>query len=232
MPSAAAAASTNDTTLTGSINAIVPNAGIPNLGGRVLPEQSNSSSAVKPRSTSRPRPVSLPPQGLYPQRVISPLATSPSTLPPIDFPSPDKSRSTAQADVPAPNAQTLRPPVSSHPSHSSQNSRDSQLSNTSHTSLTSRNTPSPVNRPALRTHLSSSSPGSSSSRVTTLRDTGSGRINSPFELVYDRQWKTPPSPRTIERMPEQPLVPSALGFEDVDRIDGESQTVEPAERVV
>lgn len=226
MPSAAAAASTNGT-LADSVNAIVANSDRNNLDRSPVPGQTNGSSpASKPRSTSRPRPVSLPPQGLYPQRVISPLATSPSTLPPIEFPSPDKSRSTAQAQPPTSDAQTLRPPVSSHPSHSSQNSRDSQLSDTSHTSLTSRNTPSPVNRPALRTHLSSSSPGSST-RVTTLRDTGSERINSPFELVYDRQWKTPPSPRTIERMPEQPLVPSALGFEVVDQIDGE--TVESTE---
>ncbi|KAK1921027.1 RIC1-domain-containing protein [Papiliotrema laurentii] len=51
-------------------------------------------------------------------------------------------------------------------------------------------------------------PSPGSAQVEAIRNGQEGRVTSPFQLSSPRSWTSPPSPLTVETMPDQPTLPT------------------------
>lgn len=103
-----------------------------------------------------------------------------------------------EEEVEAPQQEQARPPLLRAPPS---NPAVAAVSGTS--SPRSPHSPSSWNKYPERT------PSPGAARVQIIRtESGGGRISSPFELSSPRMWTSPPSPMTVDTVPDQPTLPT------------------------
>lgn len=60
----------------------------------------------------------------------------------------------------------------------------------------------------ILTMIDGRTPSPASSRIQAIRTESGGRVTSPFELSSPRMWTSPPSPMTVDTVPDQPTLPT------------------------